>query len=725
MATYTPNLNLSKPENTDSQQSFISDYCDNMDKLDNAIGESVTDVEVNGVSVVVGGVAQVTVPTKTSDLNNDSGFITSTVNNLTNYYLKSETYTKAEVQALIASLTIIDFEVVATLPTSDISTSTIYLVPKSTAQTDNIYDEYINTDGTTAGWEKIGDTEIDLSNYYTKTEADTLLNGKVSKTGDTMTGSLEINSASANVLRVVRTHSGTAVNATQVIVGNNIADGNVGATYGNLILYGDGTRYGQLQARNLTASRTFQLPNKSGTVALTDDIQTYISDFKTPTDAVITDGVAEFDTLEENYVKELTVDIKPVQSGSGDPSPDNVRPFSGHTQADIKDVGKNYLGSQNTLTPQTVFDIKYTPVYDDSGNLQYIEAKDTASANSDYYLFGSGNPNVYVPINIPTGDYIVTDGITTSQSGYGLYIVKSDGTIVASTNSTSHTASVSLDANETYRVFFRVGNGKSVDFKIYPMIRKSTDTDSTFEPYNGYSVTIPFDRTVYVGTLDVIRRVLTVTHGYSEYDGSSDENWSVGGTGTGQYKYMAIGSPNTLAGLNIYCNEFVPKQIYTSNQNIGIYTSLNQVRVRPDFELTDATAWKTWLTTHPIQLAYELATPQTYQLTPQQIKEIKALLGENNISCPLDGQSIAICKYTVLMNGDDLDFATVGKVDISALGTDESGNSTASRAYTTGEFFYKDGKMYKVLTNIASGATFTVGTNISETTLFAELTALA
>ena len=40
MATYTPNLNLSKPENTDSQQSFISGYCDNMDKLDNAVGGS-------------------------------------------------------------------------------------------------------------------------------------------------------------------------------------------------------------------------------------------------------------------------------------------------------------------------------------------------------------------------------------------------------------------------------------------------------------------------------------------------------------------------------------------------------------------------------------------------------------------------------------------------------------------------------------------------------------
>ena len=39
--------------------------------------------------------------------------------------------------------------------------------------------------------------------------------------------------------------------------------------------------------------------------------------------------------------------------------------------------------------------------------------------------------------------------------------------------------------------------------------------------------------------------------------------------------------------------------------------------------------------------------------------------------------------------------------------------------------FYKDGKMYKVLASIAQGATFTVGTNCQQTTLFAELKALA
>lgn len=107
------------------------------------------------------------VPTKISDLNNDSGFVTNTVNNLINYYLKTEVYTKADVDTLISTVSSLDIQVVATLPTTDISRTTIYLLPKSSSETSNVYDEYINLDGTTAGWEKIGDTQIDLSNYVT------------------------------------------------------------------------------------------------------------------------------------------------------------------------------------------------------------------------------------------------------------------------------------------------------------------------------------------------------------------------------------------------------------------------------------------------------------------------------------------------------------------------------------------------------------------------------
>jgi len=47
----------------------------------------------------------------------------------------------------------------------DGGTLTATTITAESRQTRNIKDEYINLDGTTTGWEKIGDTEIDLSDY--------------------------------------------------------------------------------------------------------------------------------------------------------------------------------------------------------------------------------------------------------------------------------------------------------------------------------------------------------------------------------------------------------------------------------------------------------------------------------------------------------------------------------------------------------------------------------
>lgn len=100
------------------------------------------------------------------------GIITETVNNLTNYYLKSQTYTQAEVNTLINNALNGVFEIVATLPTQDISTHTIYLVPASTTATNNYYDEYMYINNQ---WELIGSTQIDLSNYVTTQSLNTTL----------------------------------------------------------------------------------------------------------------------------------------------------------------------------------------------------------------------------------------------------------------------------------------------------------------------------------------------------------------------------------------------------------------------------------------------------------------------------------------------------------------------------------------------------------------------
>lgn len=160
--------------------------------------------QVNSDWSASSGVAQIlNKPTALSSFTNDQGFITSSVNNLTNYYLKSETYTKAEVNTLIGQISTISILVVQSLPTTDIQTNIIYLVPKSTAGTSNAYDEYINTDGTSAGWELIGDTEVDLSNYYTKSETDTLLNAKTNETSSFTEAQTRTNIASGDTITTI------------------------------------------------------------------------------------------------------------------------------------------------------------------------------------------------------------------------------------------------------------------------------------------------------------------------------------------------------------------------------------------------------------------------------------------------------------------------------------------------------------------------------------------
>ena len=133
----------------------------------------INTIQVNGVSLTINNkTVDVPVPTTTSQLTNNSGFITNAVNNLTNYYLKSETYTQAEVNSLIGAITTIDIRVVQQLPTTDISTTTIYFTPKQNPVSPNIYDEYVYVNNS---WELIGTTQIDLSDYYTKTQVDNLI----------------------------------------------------------------------------------------------------------------------------------------------------------------------------------------------------------------------------------------------------------------------------------------------------------------------------------------------------------------------------------------------------------------------------------------------------------------------------------------------------------------------------------------------------------------------
>lgn len=112
-------------------------------------------VKVNNVALTPSSKAvNITVPTDNSVLTNGAGYQTA------------KDVTDA-INEAIGSLTGISFEVVETLPTRG-KIGVIYLVAHSHGAGDN-YDEYVWLEKSES-YEKIGNTDVDLSNYVTKND---------------------------------------------------------------------------------------------------------------------------------------------------------------------------------------------------------------------------------------------------------------------------------------------------------------------------------------------------------------------------------------------------------------------------------------------------------------------------------------------------------------------------------------------------------------------------
>lgn len=100
---------------------------------------------------------------KKTEIPDVSAFITRAVDDLANYYTKSQTYTREEIDQKVSAIPKFSIEVVSALPSTGISATTIYLVPGGAD--DNLYTEYINVNGT---WEILGSQRVDLTGYATQ-----------------------------------------------------------------------------------------------------------------------------------------------------------------------------------------------------------------------------------------------------------------------------------------------------------------------------------------------------------------------------------------------------------------------------------------------------------------------------------------------------------------------------------------------------------------------------
>lgn len=139
---------------------------------------TITGVSMNGTSIATSGVANITSLPASILSGAIPSSVTATTQTAGNNSTKIATtaFVKTAVDNAIGSITGLSFEVVQTLPSTG-EAGVIYLVPNSGSGT-NVYDEYVWLTSSNK-FEKIGSTDVDLSNYVQFSDLTAITNSEI------------------------------------------------------------------------------------------------------------------------------------------------------------------------------------------------------------------------------------------------------------------------------------------------------------------------------------------------------------------------------------------------------------------------------------------------------------------------------------------------------------------------------------------------------------------
>lgn len=414
-------------------------------------------------------------------------------------------------------------------------------------------------------------------------------------------------------------------------------------------------------------------------------------------------------------IKDMTVNIEPVQAGTGDPSPSNVRAISGWDSSTVVNSAANLFSPKAFL--------KFAKRYLPSGTVDDVNNTFYYAANAQLYgTYGGFYSMPYKPNTQYTFifTYMRTGGSETAL-GSNIRINYSDGTYTFMPEvSAKNTKETHVFVSTAGKTVVSVGKGNnSGQTTIYAdecCILEGVHTADDFVPFEGSMADTPFGQTVYGGTLNPLTGVLTVDREMLTMDGT----WT---SDVGVYNPTLTGTNNIRCSLATryrkailpVCDSFKgmpPGTALAANQvATGSAEGTSYIYFKLEDESKTVEEWTTELAENPVHIVVGLATPLTVQLSTTQIT---TLLGQNNIWADSGDISVTYrADPTLYIDGQ--------VAPIKAMVASEETGTTASKAYTAGQYFILDGAFCKALVNIASGATFTLGTNYSVTTIGAEL----
>lgn len=346
-------------------------------------------------------------------------------------------------------------------------------------------------------------------------------------------------------------------------------------------------------------------------------------------------GIATFDTDFIAPVNKTVIPFSPVQSGSGDPSPDNIRPITGWTGCEIYKTGKNlfnestaqrfnrWLSTSDSKWKRSTESYSYT--YRCEPNTTYEVTTNSESVTLFRVAY----------INVATWS---------GNDPIDAYSIKDTSDAITSGTEKKHTITTGEDAKQLIiQLNYGVINSRSGNVEVREYDEKAVSWQSEAGTVYGGTLTINED-----GSADLERdSALNVSRGtYS--------TWESFGSGTSKYyRYKLSSDTNYITNRSsAICTHFARTTISASTTDIGFQIQLvtsgtsaqkgTWIAFRPDLSVYDTlTKFKNY-----VEEQYENGTPVQYFVYYTDVRAtyhfdnvgaLHAVLGENHIWTYLNG----------------------------------------------------------------------------------------
>lgn len=336
------------------------------------------------------------------------------------------------------------------------------------------------------------------------------------------------------------------------------------------------------------------------------------------------------------YPLGITASWEPTQEGTGDPSPENIRPIKGRDSVTVWRFGQNLLNYEA---------FKGTPVIGGTAVYENNGVTLTASKNDCYTAWAQkdGFPEE-CKIPVVPGETITLSWDEDTNKKGSVFIFP-NGTVKGGAhdnNASTKSISYTVEAGVSF-VTFRFGVTNTGDTISYKNIQCtiSSDAPTEYHPYTGDTTTLTLPETIYGGSVDAVT-------------GQGQKEWNIIDLNASIYVfkeqgYYVLNIP-TLGGVSVekpdaslaYCSHYPQSTKAVNGYGFYMRTAGNgfvifDSRFATSEELKAYFAEQSAAGT-PIQIAYKLNAPISFSAAGNA--PVKALSGVNTVLTDADSAEV-------------------------------------------------------------------------------------